>query len=290
METNILVTGSKGQLGQELVRESEKYNYRFHFHDIDTLDLSDTNELVEFFQQNKIDLLINSAGYTAVDQAEEDEKTANIVNHIGVRDLSLLAREHKTRMIHISTDYVFDGKNHKPYTEDDAPAPDSVYGFTKLKGEFDVLNHEESMIIRTSWLYSEYGNNFVKTMIKLGKEKKELDVITDQVGSPTYARDLARALLQIVKQTIEKPTDFKKGIYHYSNEGVCSWYDFAIAIMEIADIPCIINPIETKDYPLPAPRPHYSVLNKTKIKNTFGIKIPYWKSSLAECIKALNHN
>jgi dTDP-4-dehydrorhamnose reductase len=230
-------------------------------------------------------VIINCAAYTAVDKAESDEINADLVNRKAVKKLALVSKELSIKLIHISTDYVFDGKSYKPYLEEFQTNPQSIYGKTKLEGEKELININppNSIIIRTSWVYSYYGNNFVKTMLKLGKEKESLGVIYDQVGTPTYAKDLARMIYEIIPQ-IENS---KVEIYNYSSEGVLSWYDFAKEIMRMAKLTCKVNPIETKDYPTPAKRPHYSLLNKNKIKSTFNIEIPYWKDGLDDCLKRL---
>lgn len=282
---NILVTGSNGQLGSEIKELSSLYPYTFFFTCKENLDISDAKALEEYVQTNNISAIINCAAYTAVDKAESDEETANMINHIAVKHLATITKENDMKLIHISTDYVFDGTNHKPYIETDITNPQSIYGKTKLLGEQALLhvNPKNAIIIRTSWVYSSYGANFVKTMLRLGREKESLGVIYDQVGSPTYAKDLAKTILEI----LPKIQNSKFKIYNYANEGVLSWYDFAKEIMKMAKLPCKINPIETKDYPTPAKRPHYSLLNKSKIKNDFGIVIPYWKDSLDDCLKAL---
>ena len=282
---NVLVTGSRGQLGFEIEEISSKYDYNFFFTNRDSLDITNKTAVKIFIEKNSINAIINCAAYTAVDKAESEKEDADKINHQAVKALALLAKEKDIKLIHISTDYVFDGKNYKPYTEDDATNPASVYGSTKLAGEMALLhvNPKDSIIIRTSWVYSSRGSNFVKTMLNLGKEKKELGVIYDQVGSPTYARDLAKTILDI----LPKIDNDKVEIYNYSNEGVLSWYDFAKEIMRMAKLGCIINPIQTKEYPTPAKRPHYSLLNKSKIKKEFNITIPYWKDSLDECLKKL---
>jgi dTDP-4-dehydrorhamnose reductase len=277
---NILVTGANGQLGSELREQVESNSY--YFTDRDTLDISDKSALENYIDQNSIEVIINCVAYTAVDKAEEDVKQADKINYIAVKNLAEIAKEKSIKFVHISTDYVFDGKNYKPYTEDDKVNPQNVYGITKLAGEeaLKEISPKNSIIIRTSWVYSSFGNNFVKTMLKLGKSKDEIGVIFDQIGTPTYARDLARAILDIIPNLkSDKPE-----IYNYSNEGVLSWYDFAKEIMKMAKLPCKVNPIETKDYPTPAARPHYSLLNKAKIKKEFGVKVPYWKDSLREML------
>ncbi|MEA1891132.1 MAG: dTDP-4-dehydrorhamnose reductase [Campylobacterota bacterium] len=282
---NILVTGSNGQVGSELRELSSDYNYNFFFTCRDDLDISSYLYVESFIDKNRIDIIINSAAYTAVDKAETDVESANLVNHLAVKNLAQIAKDKNIKFIHISTDYVFDGKNYKPYNEDDKTNPNGVYGQTKLDGEnaMIAINPLNSIIIRTSWVYSSFGANFVKTMLRLGKEKESLGVIFDQVGTPTYARDLAKAILDIV----ENINTLHVEVYHYSNEGVLSWYDFAKEIMRMAKLDCQINPIETKEYPTPATRPHYSLLNKSKIKEDFSIMIPYYKDSLDECLKKM---
>ena len=287
---NILVTGAYGQLGNEVRILSANYpDYNFMFTDVDSLDITDKNELIDFVTGNDIRYIINCAAYTAVDKAEDDAELCEKINATAVKNLGLAAAEAGAGIIHVSTDYVFDGTSCRPYSEDMPTKPCSVYGKTKLKGEKNLLKVcPNAIIIRTAWLYSPFGNNFVKTMNKLGSERESLNVIFDQVGTPTYALDLADAILKAMDQTIDTDHD-KGGIYHFSNEGVCSWYDFTIKIHEIAGInTCKVNPIETKDYPTKAARPHYSVLNKTKIKQTFNITIPHWEASLKECIKELS--
>jgi len=282
---NILVTGSKGQVGSELQALKNDYNYNFFFTDRNSLDITNKKEIENFIQENSINIIINAAAYTAVDKAEEDIENADKVNHLGTKYLAEIAKEKNIKLIHISTDYVFNGENFKPYTEDDTTNPNGVYGTTKLAGEdaMKTINPKDSIIIRTSWVYSSFGANFVKTMLRLGKERDSLGVIYDQVGTPTYARDLAKSILDILPNI----NNDKVEIYNYSNEGVLSWYDFSKEIMRMAKINCQINPIETKEYPTPAKRPHYSLLNKSKIKKEFNITIPYWKDSLDECLKTL---
>jgi dTDP-4-dehydrorhamnose reductase len=281
----VLITGGDGQLGSELQALSGGYNYTFFFTSRDTLDISDEANLRDYIQTHQIDSIINCAAYTAVDKAEEDVKNADKINHLAVQYLAEISKEKNIKLIHISTDYVFDGKNFKPYTEEDPTDPKGVYGKTKCEGEKALLaiNPANSIIIRTSWVYSSFGANFVKTMLRLGKEKESLGVIFDQVGTPTYAKDLAKTILDILPKIKNECVE----IYHYSNEGVLSWYDFAKEIMRMAKLSCTINPIETKEYPTPATRPHYSLLNKLKIKRDFGIIIPYWKDSLDVCLKIL---
>jgi len=282
---NILVTGANGQVGSEIRELSSSYPYKFYFTDKKQLDITNLQDIKTYIIDNNIDTIINCAAYTAVDKAETEQELANKINHLSVKNLAMLSNEFNIKLIHISTDYVFDGKNFKPYNEDDITNPNSVYGQTKLDGENTILgsNLKDSIIIRTSWVYSSFGNNFVKTMLRLGKEKEELGVIFDQIGTPTYARDLAKTILDILPKIKNK----KAEIYHYSNEGAISWYDFAKEIMKMAKLDCDINPIETFQYPTPASRPHYSILNKTKIKKDFDITIPYWKDSLDKCLKVM---
>lgn len=284
----VLITGSKGQLGSELQERATYIPCNFILTDFEELDISNSTAIASFFKKNSIDYVINCAAYTAVDKAEVEQEQAKKINTKAVQNLAEICASYAIPLIHISTDYVFDGTNHKPYTEDDRVNPQSVYGSTKLEGERIAMSiHPQTIIIRTSWLYSSYGNNFVKTMIRLGEEKKSLSVIFDQIGSPTYAADLAECILGIIKKIETKKATFKPGIYHYSNEGVCSWFDFAKEIHALSGISCKVSPIETKDYPTPATRPHYSILNKSKIKQTYGIEIPYWKSSLKTCLKKI---
>lgn len=282
---NILVTGSNGQVGSELQALANTYpNFSFVFVDKKDLDIGDKNAVQAFFEAQTFEYCINCAAYTAVDKAESDTDTAHLVNALGPQNLAVACQKHQTRLVQISTDYVYHSNQNFPFKETDATSPESVYGRTKLDGEkLAVDNNPETIIIRTSWVYSSFGNNFVKTMIRLGNDRDQLSIIFDQIGSPTYARDLAKAILDIIQQN---PSNFT-GIYHYSNEGVCSWFDFAQAIFELEDIECKTNPIETKDYPTPAKRPHFSLLNKNKIKATFALEIPYWRDSLKACLKLL---
>ena len=282
---NILVTGSMGQLGSEIKELSSNYNYNFFFTTRDDIDITSKESIKEFCQTNSINVIINCAAYTAVDKAESDMENADLVNRKAVKKLSIIAKELDIKLIHISTDYVFDGKNFKPYVEEFQTNPQSVYGKTKLDGENEIrdINPLNSIIIRTSWVYSYYGNNFVKTMLRLGKEKEELGVIFDQVGTPTYAKDLAITILDIIPQIDNQKVE----IYNYSNEGVLSWYDFAKEIMKMAKLNCKVKAIETYQYPTPAKRPHFSLLNKSKIKSKFNLEIPYWKDGLDDCLKRL---
>lgn len=287
----ILVTGAYGQLGSELKKISAGLNdVVWYFTDFDTLDITDYDALSTFFDNNSPDYLINCAAYTAVDLAEKEAEKANLLNSQAPKSLASLSRKMGARFIHISTDYVFDGMAHTPYTEEIETNPQSEYGKTKREGELGVMDaNPESIIIRTSWLYSSYGNNFVKTMIRLGNERDHLRVVFDQIGTPTYAFDLASAILQIVRLSASDE-NWKPGIYHFSNEGVCSWYDFAIEVHQLAGISCKVEPIESKDFPTLAKRPAYSVLNKAKIKSAYEIEIPYWRLSLKNCIKLIQNN
>jgi dTDP-4-dehydrorhamnose reductase len=289
---NILVTGSNGQLGSEIKDLVTNYkDYNFFFMDLPELNICNVDALDTFILNKKINAVINCAGYTAVDQAEEDLVIAEQVNANGVLNLVNALEKVDGKLIHISTDYVFDGNNFLPYKESDPVSPIGVYGKTKRAGELVILNSSiDALVIRTSWLYSAYGNNFVKTMLKLGHERDELGVIFDQVGTPTYASDLAKTCLDILLDKSSENISRNGKIYHYSNEGVTSWYDFAKAIMELGSIDCKVRPIETKDYPTPAKRPHFSVLNKTKIKKDFNIEIPYWRDSLDKCVEKLKSN
>lgn len=282
---NILITGANGQLGNEMqVVAKENPQYHYFYTDVNELDITNEQAILTFVEKNEIDLIVNCAAYTAVDKAEDNEDLCHKLNAVAPGYLAKAAETRHAGMIQISTDYVFDGTQHIPYKEDQTTCPDSVYGTTKLEGERQVLNNcTNSLIIRTAWLYSIYGNNYVKTMIRLGKEKEQLGVIFDQIGTPTYANDLARAIFAIINKGIVR------GIYHFSDEGVCSWYDFTIAIHRLAGIKtCKVKPLHTEEYPTKANRPHYSVLDKTKIKNTFGIEIPHWEESLKRCIQTLS--
>jgi dTDP-4-dehydrorhamnose reductase len=285
----VLITGSNGQLGSEIKELAANYKkLDFVFKDLPELDICDFEVLQAFIIDHKINAVINCAAYTAVDKAEEDAEIAEHVNSIGVSNLVNALAKVNGQLIHISTDYVFDGNHFLPYKETDPVSPIGVYGETKRKGELAVINSDiEAIVIRTSWLYSAYGNNFVKTMLRLGNEKEKLNVIFDQVGTPTYAADLAEACLEILSKNDAK-INSKGNVYHFSNEGVASWYDFAIAIMKMGTIECVVSPIETKEYPTLAKRPHYSILNKAKIKKAFGLEIPYWRDSLEKCIEKLS--
>ncbi len=281
---NILITGCNGQLGNEMQLLEKEHSQHTYFNtDVAELDITNQDAIEKFVGENKIDGIVNCAAYTAVDKAESDNQLCTALNTEAPAYLAAAIEKRGGWLIQISTDYVFDGTKHTPYVETDTPCPDSVYGSTKLAGELGVSKFcSRTMIIRTAWLYSTFGNNFVKTMLRLGKEKPELGVIFDQIGTPTYARDLAVAIFTAIEQGIQP------GVYHFSNEGVTSWYDFTKAIHRIAGIhTCHVKPLHTAEYPTPANRPHYSVLDKTKIKQTYGIEIPYWEESLAECIALL---
>jgi dTDP-4-dehydrorhamnose reductase len=288
----VLITGSNGQLGSEIKELATKYKkVDLIFKDLPELDICNFQVLRAFIIDNNINAVINCAAYTAVDQAEEDAEIVEQVNAKGVLNLVNALKKVDGKLIHISTDYVFDGNSFLPYQESDEINPIGVYGNTKRNGELAVINSDiDGIVIRTSWLYSAYGNNFLKTMLKLGHERDELGVIFDQVGTPTNASDLAKICLDILHNESSENISTKGKTYHYSNEGVTSWYDFATAIMELGSLDCKVRPIETKDYPTPAKRPHFSVLNKSKIKNDFKIEIPYWRDSLAKCILKLKKN
>jgi dTDP-4-dehydrorhamnose reductase len=279
----ILVTGGDGQLGSALKKlAGNSKDHNFTFIDVGDLDITDSSGMAAFLAAHKPGILINCAAYTAVDKAETETDRAMAVNATAPGEMARICSETGILLIHISTDYVFDGRSYKPYKETDPVNPVSVYSKSKLEGEIRILQENvKGIIIRTSWLYSEYGQNFVKTILKKGKELGKLKVVYDQVGGPTYASDLAKAILDILPEIANTRS---MEVYHYANEGVISWYDFAHAIIEISGIDCILEPIETKEYPTPAARPSYSVFNKTKFKERFGITIPYWRTSLKECI------
>jgi dTDP-4-dehydrorhamnose reductase len=280
----ILITGSHGQLGNEMQQAAVRYTeFNYIYTDVEVLDICNKTALEAFIKANSVAFIVNCAAYTAVDKAEDDVELCYKINAEAVRNIGEVATANEIKVIHVSTDYVFDGTNHLPYSEDEAVCPATVYGKSKLAGEEALLEScKKSVIIRTSWLYSSFGNNFVKTMLKIGSERESLNVIFDQIGSPTYAADLSEAIMKVISSE-----NFVPGIYHFSNEGVCSWYDFAKSIHKIAGIACDVRPIETKDYPAHTPRPHYSVLNKAKIKSTYGITIPHWEESLEKCIHIL---
>lgn len=282
----VLITGSNGQLGSEIRDLCTDYeNIEFIFKDLPELDISDSDAVNSLIIDKKINTVINCAAYTAVDKAEENIELAERVNSIGVSNLVKVLDKVNGKLIHISTDYVFDGTNSHPYKESDPVSPIGIYGKTKRAGELILINSKiDAIVIRTSWLYSSFGNNFVKTMLGIGKDKNSINVISDQIGTPTYAKNLAKICLEILLISVSEKISKKGKIYHYSNEGVASWYDFAVLIMELSELNCKINPILTKNYPTLAKRPHYSVLSKEKIKSDFNIDIPHWKESLQECI------
>ena len=283
---NILITGANGQLGNEMRLLSNEFgSYHYFFTDVQELDITDRMALIDFVKQKDIHCIVNCAAYTAVDKAEENAELCDRLNHLAPGYLAEAAERNHAMLVQISTDYVFDGTHYIPYKEEDPTCPNSIYGKTKLAGEKAVLeNCSRTVIIRTAWLYSTFGNNFVKTMMRLGKEKSQLGVIFDQIGTPTYARDLARAVFAAIGKEA-------RGIYHFSNEGVISWYDFTKAIHRLADInTCKVVPLHTDEYPTLAARPHYSVLDKTKIKKDLNIEIPYWEDSLKDCITELQKN
>lgn len=306
MTKKVLVVGANGQLGRSLQKVSLdslymqeiKSKMKLIFVARERLDLSSSASIKKFFQDKSFDVIINCAAYTGVDKAETEFELANQINHLAVRKLAEIAKRKSTILIHISTDYVFNGKSYCPYTESDIANPNNVYGLTKLKGEQaikEILPY--GCIIRTSWVFSEFGNNFVKTMLRLGADRDKLEIIADQIGSPTYATDLAHAILILLDSKFLISNTVKNNriqnssfnIYNYSNQGICSWYDFAKAIFDISSVECTINPIETKDYPAPAKRPFYSVMSKTKIINDLQIQIPHWQESLKGCIKILEN-
>lgn len=282
--TKVIVTGANGQLGSEIRNISGLFpDMKFCFTDVAELDITNPEKVAELLADFQPEYLINCAAYTAVDKAETDIETATLLNATAVGILAGQSAKVGCKMIHISTDYVFDGRGPRPYCEDDRVDPQSAYGRTKLEGEVLCRKfNPESLIIRTSWLYSAFGNNFVKTMVRLGNEKTELGVIADQIGSPTNAADLAQAILTIISSVSKGEKPFVPGLYHYSNEGVASWYDFTKAIFDIAGINCFVKPIATEDYPSPVQRPPYSIMNKSKIKLIFGLQIPHWRDSLTE--------
>ncbi len=287
----ILVTGANGQLGNCIRQQAGKYpEFEFIFTDVAELDICNGDAVSDFVSKNGVNIILNCAAYTAVDKAEDDIDLCKKINADAPANLATAAAQNNALLVHVSTDYVFDGNNNTPYTEDCATCPQSVYGSTKLEGENQIMKiAPTSIIVRTAWLYSEFGHNFVKTMMRLGNERHELSVVYDQVGSPTYAGDLAVAMLEICRKVSNSDSGEKyAGIYHFSNEGVCSWYDFTIEIHKMAGIKtCKVKPILSNLYPAKAKRPHYSVFDKGKIKSVFGIEIPHWTTSLQECVTKL---
>lgn len=284
---NVLVTGSKGQLGSEINNLQESFPaYTFFFTDVAELDITNFENVEAFVVSNKINVIINCAAYTNVDGAEDAIELANLINNIAAKNLAEIAKNHQIKLIHVSTDYVFDGDSSKPYVETDLVNPTNVYGKTKLKGEQAIIsiNPINSIIIRTAWLYSEFGNNFVKTILRLSHEKEKLTVVNDQVGSPTYAKDLASCILEI----LPKINNASVEVYHYSNKGTCSWFEFANTIVNLSNHECEVLPVSSKEFKSKAKRPNYSLLNTEKIENAFHMEIPFWKDSLKKCIFRLN--
>ena len=282
---SVLVTGSNGQLGialQKIPNNLERI--KFYFTDVDTLDICDKAQIEDFIKAHNIDVIVNCAAYTAVDKAEDETELCMRINRDAVRNIGEVAASVNAKVIHISTDYVFDGCGTRPYREDDPTSPVSIYGASKLAGEQALLQVcPDSVIIRTAWLYSETGNNFVKTMLRLGAERNILGVVADQKGTPTYADDLAEAIKAVLISE-----RFVPGIYHYTNEGECTWYDFAVKIFEIADIKCNVKPLATTEYPTRAKRPAYSILDKAKIKEVYSVNIPIWENGLEKCLNQLS--
>jgi len=284
----ILITGANGQLGNELrVVSKNFYGYDFIFTDIDTLDITNPLQVSEFIIRSRPDWIINCAAYNLVDKAESEPEMAMSLNALAVKNLSDAILGSECRLIHVSSDYVYDGRSCVPYNEDSQTNPSSAYGKSKLAGEKSALLHPATMVIRTSWLYSSFGNNFVKTILKHAGIKPSLRVVFDQTGSPTYAADLAGAIMFIVSGVIRNHFALNAGIYNYSNEGVCTWYDFATEIVSESGLECLVNPVLTKDYRQEAVRPSYSVMDKSKIKENYGLSIPHWRSSLKQCMKLL---
>jgi dTDP-4-dehydrorhamnose reductase len=293
----ILVTGKNGQLGrsiQKTVNADTKIGNNhspneYIFAGREDLDLSSESSISHYFGKNKFDIIINCAAYTQVDRAEQEAELANQINHLAVKQLASIASNQRAKLLHISTDYVFNGESGKPYTETDTPNPINVYGRTKLAGEkaLQALMPMNALIIRTSWVYSEYGNNFVNTMLRLGKERDELNIVSDQMGSPTYAADLAGVILEIIRHNKFRDVAQTTQIYNYSNEGEISWHEFAKEIFKLAEIDCKVSPITTQQYPTHAKRPRNTIMKKDKIVTVFNIKISNWKSSLNTCMKIL---
>lgn len=287
MYEKVLVIGKNGQIGQSLKKIADDYpDVEFFFVGRDEIDLSESASIQDYFQDKAYSAIINCAAYTKVDKAEAEQHLADKINHLSVRQLAEIAKQKDAFFIHISTDYVFDGTNHKPYKETDETNPINIYGLTKLKGEHAMQEvYPNGAIIRTSWVFSEFGNNFLKTMIGLAKENKSINVISDQIGTPTYATDLAKVIMTVLLNHDASEPSLET--YHYSNDGISSWYDFAKAIFEFYNLDCEVNPIQSKDYPTPAKRPFFSVLNKSKINHRFYIKPIYWKDSVHKCIELM---
>ncbi|MFO7669603.1 MAG: dTDP-4-dehydrorhamnose reductase [Bacteroidales bacterium] len=286
--SQVLVTGAKGQLGREIKKLRNLFSQVYTFTDVEELDLTDVAAIENQLKTRPAKYIINCAAYTDVDGAESDPDRAMLLNRDIVRNLSgALEKFPDTRLIHISTDYIFPGNLLRPLKEDDTPGPLNIYGITKLEGEKVIQDHPRALIFRTSWLYSVFGRNFVKSMINRMDQKEELRVVYDQVGSPTYAEDLAKAIMQIISDIESGKKPFVPGIFNFSNEGVCSWYDLAMEVCRQISCGGNILPVETSGYPLPAKRPPYAVLNKSKIREVYGVEVPYWRDSLGKCIKGL---
>ena len=284
----ILITGANGQLGSELNIISTYEPFNFIFTDVAELDITNGADVNSYFNTNKIDFCINCAAYTAVDKAEKNIEAARAINVDAVQNIAEACTINGTILIHISTDFVFRGESFRALSEESKPDPVSVYGFTKLEGEnIAFKTNPRSIVLRTSWLYSSFGNNFVKTMVSLGRSRSEIGVVSDQIGTPTYASDLAKVIIAIIKESEHVDMEEKFGLYHYSNEGVASWYDFAKAIFDLKSIEIDLKSLKTEEFPLPASRPFFSVMDKTKIKREFDIQIPYWRDSLRVCLDLL---
>jgi dTDP-4-dehydrorhamnose reductase len=287
--STILITGASGQLGSELRELSSRFSgYTFIFTDFEELDITNPTQAESFIKNAAPDWIINCAAYTAVEKAEDDADAASKINATGVHNIVKAVAGSDCRLIHISTDYVFDGTKNTPYTEEDTPNPLTVYGRSKLSGEEAALKHPYTIILRTAWLYSSFGNNFVKTIMKKAGSSDAAEVVFDQAGTPTYAADLASAIMEIISGVIRNRHEFSPGIFNYSNEGVCSWYDFATEIIKAVGSSCSVKPIITNEHPSRAVRPQYSVLNKKKIKETYNLSIPYWRESMLKCISKLS--
>jgi dTDP-4-dehydrorhamnose reductase len=287
--TTILVTGASGQLGSEIRELSGRYGgYEFVFTDVAELDITDPEATASFIRELSPSWIINCAAYTAVDRAEDEEELATLINGTGVENIVRAIDTTDCRLIHISTDYVFNGSSAVPFKETDIPSPASAYGRSKLAGEKAAMRWPHAMLIRTSWLYSSYGSNFVKTILRKAGSSQSFNVVFDQVGSPTYAADLASAILEIISGVIRNRHVFVPGIFNYSDEGVCSWYDFAVEIIAAAGSECIVIPVISETYPSKVKRPAYSVLDKSKIRECYGLQIPHWRYSLTKCISKIN--
>ena len=292
IKPKILVTGGNGQLGKELQELTSSYaGFEFHFLTREDMPIDQFELVRNFFNTLKPVYCINCAAYTAVDKAESEKELAFQINGEAVGVLAAVCRQHNTKFIHISTDYVFNGEGTYPYTENFPTDPINVYGASKLEGDNQAIQlNPDCLIIRTSWVYSSFGKNFVKTMLRLMNEKDEISVVNDQVGSPTYAADIADVILKLISDHDRKASEWKPGLYNFSNEGIITWYEFAVAIKEISNCPCDVKPITTSEYPTPAKRPAYSVLDKTKIQETFGIQLKDWEKSLETCIRKIKND